>query len=101
EGIVRAFERLEGSEPINLGAGREISIRQLATTIAELSGFRGRLAWDPTKPDGQPRRCLDTSRAERLLGWRAHTPLDQGLERTIRWYHEQRPTPAARAAGRT
>jgi len=90
EGIVRAFERLRDSEPVNLGASREISIRDLATQIAELSGFRGRLEWDPTKPDGQPRRCLDTSRAERLLGWRARTPFDEGLTRTIAWYREQR-----------
>src|SRR5262245_13955228 len=75
EGIVRALERLEGSDPVNVGAGREISIRALAETIADLSGFRGRLAWDATKPDGQPRRCLDTSRAQRLLGWHATTSL--------------------------
>jgi GDP-L-fucose synthase len=98
EGIVRAFERLSDSEPINLGAGREISIRDLATKIAERTGFRGRLAWDPSKPDGQPRRCLDTSRAERLLGWRARTPFDEGLSRTIAWYREQRE--AARAGAR-
>jgi GDP-L-fucose synthase len=89
-GIVRAMERLEDSEQVNLGAGREISIRDLATLIAERSGFKGRLVWDPTKPDGQPRRCLDTSRAERLLGWKAETPFEDGLARTIAWYKEQR-----------
>ena len=89
-GIVAAMERLETSEPVNLGAGREISIRDLATTIAERSGFTGRLAWDPSKPDGQPRRCLDTTRAQRLLGWTATTPFDEGLARTIAWYREQR-----------
>jgi GDP-L-fucose synthase len=94
EGLVRALDKLPDSEPVNLGAGREISIRDLATQIAELSGFRGRLEWDATKPDGQPRRCLDTSRAERLLGWRARTPFEEGLKRTIAWYREQRLAPA-------
>ena len=89
-GVVAAMERLQDSEPVNLGAGREISIRDLATLIAERAGFRGRLVWDPSKPDGQPRRCLDTSRAERLLGWKAETPFEDGLARTIAWYREQR-----------
>jgi GDP-L-fucose synthase len=89
-GIIAAMERLETSDPVNLGAGREISIRDLATTIAERSGFKGRLAWDPTKPDGQPRRCLDTTRARELLGWEARVPFDEGLARTIAWYREQR-----------
>jgi len=101
EGIVRALDRLEGSDPINLGAGREISIRDLATTIATLAKFRGGLTWDPTQPDGQPRRCLDTSKAERLLGWTARTPLEAGLERTIAWYREQRLAHAGREASRT
>jgi GDP-L-fucose synthase len=90
QGIVAATERLTDSEPVNLGAGREISIRDLATTIAEHAGFRGRLVWDPTKPDGQPRRCLDTTRGQQLLGWTATTAFDKGLERTIAWYREQR-----------
>ncbi len=89
-GIVAAMERLETSEPVNLGASREISIHDLAINIAERSGFKGRLAWDPSKPDGQPRRWLDTTRAERLLGWKAETPFDEGLARTIAWYREQR-----------
>ena len=89
-GIIAAMERLADSEPVNLGAGREISIRDLATTIAERSGFRGRLVWDPSKPDGQPRRCLDTTRAEQLLSWKAETPFEEGLARTIAWYREQR-----------
>ena len=89
-GIVAALERLEGSEPVNIGAGHEISIRDLAAKIAEHSGFRGRLVWDPTKPDGQPRRCLDTTRARQLLGWSATTPFDEGLRRTVAWYREQR-----------
>ena len=90
EGIVRALEKLADSEPVNLGAGREITIRDLATKIAGLTGYRGRLVWDPTKPDGQPRRCLDVSRAERLLGWRATNPFDDGLARTIASYRERR-----------
>jgi len=90
QGILAALERLEGSEPVNLGAGREISIRDLATTIAERSGFRGRLVWNTSQPDGQPRRCLDTTRAQRLLGWTATTPFEDGLARTIAWYREQR-----------
>ena len=95
EAIVLALERLPDSQPVNLGAGQEISIRQLAEKIAALTGFHGRLAWDPSKPDGQPRRCLDTSRAKQALGWTAHTPFDEGLRRTIAGYREQR-APAAR-----
>jgi GDP-L-fucose synthase len=89
QGIVAALERLSDSDPVNLGAGREISIKELAETIAAACGFEGALAWDPSKPDGQPRRCLDTSRAKRLLHWEATTPLDLGLERTVAWYREQ------------
>jgi len=89
-GLVRAFERLEDSEPVNLGAGREISIRDLATTIAAQTGYRGKLAWNPSQPDGQPRRSLDTSRAEHQLDWRAETPFEDGLRRTIEWYRAQR-----------
>jgi len=102
EAIVRAAERLADSEPVNLGAGSEISIRELATTIARLAGFRGRMTFDPTKPDGQPRRCLDTSRAAALLGWRASTSLEDGLKRTIAWYRSQRAagTPSAASAPR-
>jgi GDP-L-fucose synthase len=95
EAIVLALEKLPDSQPVNLGAGREISIRDLAEQIAALTGFHGRLAWDASKPDGQPRRCLDTSRAKQVLGWTAHTPFDEGLRRTIAWYREQR-APAAR-----
>jgi GDP-L-fucose synthase len=93
--IVRALERLEGSEPVNIGAGREISIRDLVGTIARLSGFSGRIVWDATKPDGQPRRCLDTSRAAALLDWTANTPFEDGLTRTIAWYRESRRNPGA------
>ena len=87
--IVAAAERLEGSEPVNLGAGHEIAIRDLAGMIARACGFAGRLRWDPGKPDGQPRRCLDTSRAEQRLGWKATTPLEEGLARTVAWYRAQ------------
>ena len=97
-GIVSALERLEGSDPVNLGAGFEISIKELTEKIAAATGFRGRLAWDPTKPDGQPRRCLDTSRAERLLGWRAVTPLDEGLRRTVEWFRNEPRAAPTRAA---
>ncbi|MGE5175852.1 MAG: GDP-L-fucose synthase family protein [Hyphomicrobiales bacterium] len=100
-GIVAALERLPGSDPVNLGAGFEISIEDLTEQIARATGFAGTLRWDPSKPDGQPRRCLDTSRAERILGWRATTPLETGLARTIEWYRNEprealvRPTPSA------
>jgi len=100
-GVVAALERLEGSDPVNLGAGFEISIRDLAETIARHSGFKGRLLWDPTKPDGQPRRSLDTSKATALLGWRATTPFDDGLARTVAFFRDhvraqERVQPAAR-----
>jgi len=88
--LVRALERLDSSEPVNVGSGREVSIRELAESIARLSGFEGRLAWDASKPDGQPRRCLDTNRAERLLGWKAETAFEAGLSRTIAWYRAER-----------
>lgn len=97
-GIVTAAERLEGSDPVNLGAGFEISIRELAETIAKRTGFRGRIAWDASMPDGQPRRCLDTERATRLLGWRATTPLEEGLATTIAWYRSERQAPLTAAA---
>jgi GDP-L-fucose synthase len=75
-----------GVEPINLGSDREITIRETVETIARLVGFAGELRWDPTKPDGQPRRRVDASRAEQVLGWRARTPFDDGLRATIDWY---------------
>jgi GDP-L-fucose synthase len=90
EGIVLATEKYDGSEAVNLGTGSEISIRKLTELIAEMTGFKGRLTWDTTKPDGQPRRCLDTRRAERLFGFRAGTSFDTGLRRTIEWYRESR-----------
>ena len=85
-GIVAAAERYDGAEPVNLGSGEEILIRDLAGRIANAVGFTGELRWDPTKPDGQPRRQLDTSRAYKLFGFRAETPFDEGLRRTVDWY---------------
>lgn len=90
EGIVLATERYDGAEPVNLGAGFEISIRELAELIARLTGFGGRLAWNTSQPDGQPRRSLDTSRAERLFGFRARTSFEEGLARTVDWYRRSR-----------
>jgi GDP-L-fucose synthase len=86
EAIVRAAESYDKAEPVNLGAGEEITIRELAELIRELCGFRGTLDWDPSLPDGQPRRCLDTSRAFQEFGFRASTPLRVGLQKTISWY---------------
>ena len=84
-GIVMATEHYDGAEPVNLGAGNEITIRELVGMIAELCGFRGRISWDASKPDGQPRRCLDVSRAEREFGFKATTGFREGLLRTIEW----------------
>jgi GDP-L-fucose synthase len=86
EGILLATERYSGPDPVNLGAGFEISIKELAETIAGLSGFKGRMTWDASKPDGQPRRSLDTSRAEKAFGFKAQVGLEEGLRRTIEWY---------------
>lgn len=86
EGLVLAAEQYDKSEPVNLGAGFEISIKDLTEKIVELTGFKGRIEWDATKPDGQPRRCLDTSRAEHEFGFRARIGFDEGLRQTIDWY---------------
>jgi GDP-L-fucose synthase len=91
EAIVLAVERFDGPEPVNIGTGQEISIGALAELIAELIGFEGRIVWDASKPNGQPRRRLDTSRAERLFGFRATTDFREGLRRTIEWYRGQSP----------
>jgi GDP-L-fucose synthase len=89
EAFVLAADRYSGPEPVNVGTGVEISIRELAETIAELTGFDGRIVWDESMPNGQPRRRLDTSRSADLLGFHAATPLREGLERTVRWYRTQ------------
>jgi GDP-L-fucose synthase len=88
EGLLRAAELYDGPEPVNLGTGVETSIRELAETIAELTGFRGEIRWDTSMPNGQPRRSLDTSRAAELFGFHAGTPLREGLQKTIAWYRE-------------
>lgn len=90
EGILLATERYDKEEPVNLGAGFEISIKDLTTLIAKLTGFKGELIWDTTKPDGQPRRCLDTTKAEAEFGFRAATTFEEGLKRTIDWYRTNR-----------
>ena len=97
DAIVRAAARLSDSNPVNIGSGSEISIRDLAQLIARVTGFEGRLVWDATQPDGQPRRCLDVTRARTLLGWSATTPFEEGLRRTVAWYRARR-TSAATAA---
>ena len=86
EGILLASERFEKSDPVNLGSGREISIRALVDVIAKETGFTGRIVWDASRPDGQPRRRLDVSRAEREFGFRASTSFEEGLAKTVRWY---------------
>jgi GDP-L-fucose synthase len=86
EAIVLATERYDGSEPINIGAGREITIKDLVATICRLIGFSGGINWDTTKPNGQPRRCLDVSRAEKAFGFRAKTDFEEGLRRTVTWW---------------
>jgi GDP-L-fucose synthase len=86
EGIVRAAEVLADPVPVNLGTGSEISIRDLATLVADVVGFRGEIRWDPSRPDGQPRRCLDVTRAREMLGWSARVALRSGLERTVEWF---------------
>ena len=90
-GIRMASETYDGAEPVNLGAGFEITIRELAELLARLMDFQGEIRWDPTKPDGQPRRQLDTSRAERLFGFRAAVGFEEGLRRTLAWYRQHRP----------
>jgi len=90
EGILLAAERYNKSDPVNLGSGIEVSIKELVSLIAKLVGFQGDIVWDASKPDGQPRRRLDTGKAERLFGFRARTPIEEGLKRTIDWYLSNR-----------
>jgi GDP-L-fucose synthase len=98
EGLVLAADRYDGADPVNLGTGQEISIRELAELIAELTGFEGEIEWDSSMPNGQPRRSLDASRARELFGFEARTPLRTGLERTIAWYREHADTTAGAKA---
>jgi GDP-L-fucose synthase len=90
EGILLATEHYNGSEPVNLGSGQEIAIKDLVETISRLTGFSGELIWDTSKPNGQPRRVLDTTRAEEYFGFRAQTDFENGLSQTIDWYRENR-----------
>ena len=91
EGIVDAAERYDESEPVNLGAGFEIKIKDLVPLVARLCRFEGEIVWDSTKPDGQPRRMLDTSKALREFGWKAKIPFEDGLRETIAWFEQHRP----------
>jgi len=88
EGILLAAEHYNDSEPVNLGSGMEISIKHLVETIAKATGFDGRLVWDTSKPNGQPRRCLDVTRAKEWFGFEAQMPFDEGLKRTVEWYRK-------------
>lgn len=96
EGIVAAAERYDGAEPVNLGAARELLIRDLVEVIVELTGFDGEIRWDDSKPDGQPRRSVDASRAKDLFGFEAQTDFREGLRRTIDWYLANREAAEAR-----
>ena len=98
QAIISATRSYDKPEPVNLGSGREISIRELAETIAGLTGFSGSFRWDAAQPNGQPRRCLDTQRAEREFGFRAQTSLEAGLQETIAWYLENVSRQPARPA---
>lgn len=86
EGLIAATERMDQPIPVNLGTNMEITIKDLVEMIADLTGFSGEIRWDPTKPDGQPRRCLDTSRARELFGWQARVGFKEGLKKTIEWW---------------
>jgi GDP-L-fucose synthase len=96
EAIALAAERYDGADPVNVGSGKEISIRELAELVADVTGFEGEIVWDRAKPNGQPRRRLDTSRAEAAFGFRARTPLRDGIERTVAWYRAHAPAHADR-----
>jgi GDP-L-fucose synthase len=93
--LVLATERYDKPDPVNLGAGAEITIRDLVALIARLTGFKGEVVWDASKPDGQPRRCLDVSRAEREFGFSATTQFENGLRQTIEWYRRESRVMAA------
>src|SRR5439155_8229164 len=90
EGIVLATEMYNDPEPVNLGNGKEFTIKDVVTLICELTGYKGGINWDPSKPNGQPRRCLDVSRAQKLFGFKAKTDFRKGLMRTIEWYEHER-----------
>ena len=90
EGIIAAAEKYNGPEPVNLGSGHEISIKDLAELIVRLTGFGGKIIWQTDRPNGQPRRGLDVQRAKQYFGWEAKMPFDEGIRRTITWYQEHR-----------
>jgi GDP-L-fucose synthase len=90
EGIILASERFDDSQPVNLGSGNEISIKDLLEKIIRLTGYTGRVVWDTSMPNGQPRRGLDTSRAEQFFGFRAQMSFEDGLRQTVEWYRQNR-----------
>jgi GDP-L-fucose synthase len=90
EAIILATEKYNAPEPVNIGTGKEIAVKNLAELIADLTGFRGRIAWDTSRPNGQPRRTLNTARASEKIGFSAKTELGEGLRRTIAWYLNNR-----------
>jgi len=96
EGIVLATEKYDGAEPVNLGVGHEISIRELVVLLVKLTGYRGEIRWDSSKPDGQPRRALDTSKARELFGFQAQATFEDGLRETVNWYRQAKRTGAVR-----
>ncbi len=100
EGILLAAEKYDGADPVNLGVGREIPIKELVDTIVRLTGFTGQVVWDASKPDGQPRRALDTAKAENLFGFKAQTSFEDGLRRTIDWYRRAHSGASAAVAAR-
>jgi GDP-L-fucose synthase len=96
EALVRAMESYDSPEPVNLGSGQEITIKQLVETVARLCGFGGKIIWDSSKPDGQPRRCLDVSRAKEQFGFVSQTSLEDGLKKTIQWFEAHADAPPER-----
>ena len=94
EALLLAADRYDGADPVNIGTGVETSIRETAELVAEITGFDGRIVWDASMPNGQPRRSLDATRAKELFGFEAGTPLREGLEKTVAWYREQAPAHA-------
>jgi GDP-L-fucose synthase len=100
EGLLLATERYDGDQPVNLGTGDEIAIRDLAQMIASEVGFSGEIVWDATKPNGQPRRCLDVSQAKQLFGFRAVRPLREGISKTVAWFQDRRLQPQGQSVGK-
>jgi GDP-L-fucose synthase len=98
EGILLATEKYNEPDPVNLGTGKEIQIRDLVHLIGKLAGFQGKIIWDRSRPDGQPRRCLDVKKAREKFGFEAKTDLTEGLRRTIEWYRDQLLCPVTEQA---